>query len=102
MTVSVQQVSDYVGAEPTEVNDVARCLNAAVVLISAYIGSTVIPTDILDQCTLDVAFNLYMRQTSVSGSPSQMTFDAPGMGNLVPRDPLTIVYPLLNRYVMPF
>jgi hypothetical protein len=66
MAVTVVQFRSYVGTK--EVSDfVDTCLASAVQMVSKFVGSSRVPTDILDSAILSCASELFHRRSAPNG-----------------------------------
>lgn len=102
MAVTVEEFAEYVGLEPTDPR-LSPSLTTAVDLLSDVLGwsSVAIPESVRGQITLEVAHEIYKRADSTSGGSASVDYGT-GQAVLGPRDPLTRVWPMIRRYVMPF
>lgn len=97
MTVSLQQLQEYIGTEESG-SFITGCLNSAKSLVETYIGSIeTVPTHIEDQGVLICASELFHRRSAPNGIAQFATMD--GSPIRVGKDPMTAVYPLLLPYV---
>lgn len=97
MTVSLQQLQDYIGTEETG-DFITGCLNSAKSLVETYIGSIeTVPTHIEDQGVLICASELFHRRSAPNGIAQFASMD--GSPVRVAKDPMGAVYPLLLPYV---
>ncbi len=98
MTVGVSDLREYVGASVSDDTFLATCLGQAVELIEIYAGDQLIPDSILDGCYLTVGSEIYQRRNAPSGITNFASPD--GSAIRLARDPLTSVYPILDRFVI--
>lgn len=97
MTVSLQQLQDYIGTEETG-DFISGCLNSAKSLVEKYIGEVSgVPTHIEDQAVLIAASELFHRRSAPNGIAQFASMD--GQPIRVGKDPLSAVYPLLLPWV---
>ena len=97
MTVSLQQLQNYIGTEETG-DFITGCLNSAKSLVETYIGSIeTVPTHIEDQGVLICASELFHRRSAPNGIAQFASMD--GSPVRVAKDPMGAVYPLLLPYV---
>lgn len=76
---------------------VASHLAAAKVLVDDYVGASDIPDSVLANCYMQLAQELQLRQRSPGGITS---FAGGEVATRVARDPMTSIYPILDRYVV--
>ena len=97
MTVSLQQLQEYIGTEESS-NFITGCLNSAKSLVSNYIGEvTTVETHLEDQAVLICASELFHRRSAPNGIAQFASMD--GSPIRMGKDPMTAVYPLLLPYV---
>lgn len=96
--MDTETLRNYIGALPQDDEFIGQCLDAAELLINSYIGSANVPQDIRERCYLETGSELYHRRQAPLGISQFATFDAAPIR--IARDPLTGVYPILNRYVI--
>lgn len=97
MTATVEDLRAYVGASISDNDFLASCLNEAVDLVEAYVGTADVPNSVLDNCYLQVGSEIYHRRNAPSGITQFASFD--GTALRVARDPMQSAYPLLQRFV---
>lgn len=102
MTTVPTDLASYVdGAASSDAEFLLACEARAQALLSAYLGSAVVPPEVVRAAELEVAAELFARRGLSHGL---VTFGG-GEGDVqavrVNRDPLTLAYPLLARYVRP-
>ena len=90
----------YVGASSVDDTFAKECWDTATDLITSYVQSTKVPTQILKRCTLEVGSELFHRRSAPMGISQYSSYD--GAPIRIARDPLAAVYPLLNRYMVRF
>ena len=97
--VSVDAVMDYLGAGESDREFVAVCVATATTLVDAYVGATSVPEDIMDAATTQTASEMFHRKSAPSGVAQFSSLD--GISPIrVAKDPMTSVYPMLNRWVV--
>lgn len=106
MTMELSDFKAYIN-EKTDTNDVLleACLADAIVLLNKYVGEAAVPEEIQDRSSLIVAADLYERRKAPNGIVNQQFQNFDGVGQAparIARDPLAGVYPLLNRWVLPW
>lgn len=90
----------YVGADASETTFVTSCWSQAQVLIEEYVGSAIVPDEVLDRATLEVGSELFHRRNAPNGVTQFAAFD--GAAIRVARDPMIGAYSLLAKWVVPF
>jgi hypothetical protein len=101
MTVSVEQVADWMRVPDDRVHEIEEFLTAAQEMVDQFVGDTVIPESILDLAVMRVTSNLW----NDDGLPvSTNSFYGVDTGNAIPamRDPMTGAYILLRKWVSPW
>ena len=100
-TVTAQQLADYCGSSLNA--DVERSLGVAEVLVADAFAEAykTVPEAVHNQVVLEVGFALLKRSDSPSGGSQGVEY---GTGQAVqgPKDPMTQVWPIIRRYVLPF
>lgn len=96
--VTVDDLKDYVGASVSDTDFLTKCLGTAQNLVDAYVGSNLIPDEVLDNAYLQVGSEIYNRRSAPSGIAQFAAFD--GAPVRVARDPMTSTYPILNRFMV--
>lgn len=103
MAVTLGDLKGYINSPTADDVFLQSCLDQAEELVTGYVGATPsVPNLILDRATLEVAAEMYHRKNMVSGSSQFTSFDGGPTPVRGPRDPLTMVYPMLNRWMVPF
>jgi len=105
MAVALTDLKEYVGVTSTSKDALLTdCLEDATALLNKYMGSAVVPTNIVDRCTLMVAYDLYERRNAPNGIVNTQFQGADGQPATarIARDPLQGVYPILSRWVLPW
>jgi hypothetical protein len=98
--VTDEQLLDYVGGTQSDLEFVGKCLVQAIMLVNAYcIRTPLIPQEILDNAYLQVGSELFHRRNAPSGIAQFSSLDGTSPVR-VAKDPMTSVYPLLNRWVV--
>ena len=96
LTVSLADFQAYVGTDETG-DFITSSLNAGHALVDDYQGEIVVPTQVHVQAVLITASELFHRRSAPNGIAQFASMD--GAPIRVARDPMTSVYPLLQRYV---
>ena len=97
MTVSLNQLQEYIGTEESG-DFITGCLNSGKSLVERYIGTVdTVPTHVEDQAVLIVSSELFHRRSAPNGIAQFASMD--GSPIRVGKDPMTAVYPLLLPYV---
>ena len=95
-----EQLLDYVGGTQSDLDFVEQCLAQAIMLVNAYcVRTPEIPEEILDNAYLQVGSELFHRRNAPSGIAQFSSLDGTSPVR-VAKDPMTSVYPLLNRWVV--
>jgi hypothetical protein len=98
--VNDEQLLDYVGGNQSDLEYVGKCLVQAIMLVNAYcIRTPLIPQEILDNAYLQVGSELFHRRNAPSGIAQFSSLDGTSPVRIA-KDPMTSVYPLLNRWVV--
>ena len=91
---------NFVGGNQSDRDFVSKCLAQAIMLVNAYcIRTPEVPEDILDNAYLQVGSELFHRRNAPSGIAQFSSLDGTSPVR-VAKDPMTSVYPLLNRWVV--
>ena len=91
---------DYVGGNQSDRDFVSKCLAQAIMLVNAYcIRTPEVPEEILDNAYLQVGSELFHRRNAPSGIAQFSSLDGTSPVR-VAKDPMTSIYPLLNRWVV--
>lgn len=103
MTVTIEQLREYVGASEGEYESLlSDCLLEAEALVQHYVGVKPVPLPIADRAVKEVAAGLFDRRNAPSGILPQQFATTEGVVSSparVARDPLTPAYGLLRRFV---
>lgn len=106
MAVILEDLKEYVGDENFEYDSLLEaCLGDAVVLLNKYVGAATVPENIMDRCTLIVAYDLFERRNAPNGIANTQFATVDGIGQSptrIARDPLAGVYHMLGRFVLPW
>ena len=94
-----EQLLDFVGGTQSDLDFVEQCLAQAIMLVNAYCIRTEVPEEILDNAYLQVGSELFHRRNAPSGIAQFSSLDGTSPVR-VAKDPMTSVYPLLNRWVV--
>jgi uncharacterized protein YuzB (UPF0349 family) len=94
-----QDLLDYVGGTQSDLEFVGKCLVQAIMLVNAYCIRTEVPEEVLDNAYLQVGSELFHRRNAPSGIAQFSSLDGTSPVR-VAKDPMTSVYPLLNRWVV--
>lgn len=96
MTVTVEQLQNYVGTKETG-DFIQGCLDSSVLMVRRFVGSESVPSTVMDQAVLQVASELFHRRSAPNGI-SQFA-DLTGNAIRIARDPMVAAYDLLRPYV---
>lgn len=96
--VTVEQLIQTWNAGFQHEADVKSALDAAVILVDQYVGTTVVPDEILSLCYSRVAQTLF-EQSNVANNTG---YEQEGAPTPINRNPMNAVYPILQRYVLPW
>lgn len=124
MTVTVDRLAEYVGADPAGeyVDLLGNCLAEAAALVTGHLGRlagftvengtwTWAPDDpvegppvpILDRAHLEVSADLFMRRNAPHGIINEQNgYGYGGDAIRINRDPMAPAYPLLSAWAVPF
>ncbi len=73
----VDALANYLGLhDDSEFETVGECWEMANTLVRRYIGSAVVPVEVLDRVILEVGASLYRRQSAPGGATQFTTFDS--------------------------
>lgn len=97
MAVTGSTLMTYVNGNPADATFVEGCLVQAQALVSRFIGSAEVPTDVRDRAVLETGSELYHRRQAPLGESQFATPDAVPVRR--PRDPMHAAYPLLEAFV---
>lgn len=97
--MTTDYLMSYLGTSESDREFVGECLQQATTLINTYIGSAVVPEDIMNNALTQVSSELFHRRNAPSGIAQFSSLD--GVSPIrVAKDPMTSVYPILRRYVV--
>lgn len=88
---------EYVGAKDTALPFATTCATDAASLVDTYVGTVVIPIEILDRAVLEVGAELFHRKSAKNGIAQFAATD--GAPVRIARDPMVAAYPLLDRFM---
>ena len=95
-----EQLLDFVGGNQSDLEFAGKCVAQAIMLVNAYcVRTPEIPEEILDNAYLQVGSELFHRRNAPSGIAQFSSLDGTSPVR-VAKDPMTSVYPLLNRWVV--
>ncbi|MBZ4485992.1 hypothetical protein LQ938_09555 [Microbacterium sp. cx-55] len=89
---------EYVGAGVSHNDLLTRCWETATGLVGVYVGTSVVPAPLLELATLQVAAELFQRQSAPNGIAQFQTPDGT-TGIRVARDPMLSAYPILKPFL---
>lgn len=84
----------YVGSPDSDNTFVNDCWEQAESLVNRFIGTAVVPADVLDRAKIECGSELYHRRSAPNGVAQFATLDG-GQAVRVARDPMVGAYPLL-------
>lgn len=87
----------YVGASDSDAPYVGTCWDEAEALVTAFVGSAVVPASVIERATLEVGSELYHRRQAPNGIAQFASFDSAPIR--VARDPMVGAYPILARFM---
>lgn len=96
--VTSEDLRVYVGGSASDIDYIEDCLTQAKSLVDAYVATTEVPEDILDNAYLQTGSELFNRRNAPSGVAQFSAFD--GQPVRVSNDPMRSSYALLNRWVV--
>jgi hypothetical protein len=101
MSVTVDELRQYVGAKADKDSILERNLDSAIELIDRYLGSKLnaVPEQVYESAVLLVAQELYYRDTRNSSSGGQYATSEGFITATPKRDPVHFAYPLLRPFV---
>lgn len=102
MAVTTERFMDYIGCDPnTDTADATSTLEVAVVMVNNYVGTNVVPAEVVDLAVLRVGSALWSAEHVPTRSTDNFyeTNEAPAPTN---RDPMTGAYVLLRKWVLPW
>ncbi len=85
----------YVGAHADDTAFVTQCWDEATDLVTAFIGTQIVPESIKDRAILETGSELFHRRNSPQGLAQMAAFD--GSPVRVARDPMVGAYPILAK-----
>ncbi len=98
--VTSEDLLAYVGGTQGDLQWTDKCIVQAIMLVNAYcIRTPDIPQEILDNAYLQVGSELFHRKNAPSGIAQFSSLDG-STPVRVAKDPMTSVYPILNRWVV--
>lgn len=98
-------LKDYVGSKDSNKDSfIETCYNTAVVLVDDALETAwrEVPETVLSMLYLEVGSELFKRKDAPSGTSMYAQFDGGSVPLRGPRDPLSQVRPIINRYVVAF
>lgn len=95
--MSATDLQEYVGASDLDATFVADCYQTADKLVTAFVGNTRIPADVLERARLEVGSELYHRRSAPNGIAQFASMD--GTPVRVARDPMIGAKPLLLQWM---
>ena len=87
----------YVGAPDSDNTFVGDCWTQAESLVTKFVGTSVVPADVLTRAKIECGSELYHRRSAPNGIAQFATLDG-GSAVRVARDPMIGAYPLLFPY----
>ena len=96
--LTIDSLMDFLGAPEGDRDFVSECLLQAATLVSAYTTSAIVPQNIYDLSSQQVASELYNRRNAPSGIAQFSSLDGQTPFR-VAKDPMTSVYAILGRFV---
>lgn len=100
MTVTDQQLSDYLNAAPSDLTIVKDVRKEAEALVERYIRDYEVPEVIQDRAVKELGAELFAKRSATGGVVNFATGSDAAPIRLA-RDPMTPVYPLLEPFVTP-
>ncbi len=97
MVMTPANLLTYVGAKDAQLDFVTECWDEAVILVTAYIDTVVVPEEVLDRAIEEVGAELFNRKSAKNGIAQFGAVD--GQPVRIARDPMVAAYPLLDRFV---
>lgn len=106
-TVTPEVFASYLGVsadyEDYDGPRVERAIASSYALLDALLAGCSplrpVPGAIYEQAALEAAQAIYKRQDTTSGTDPSVVYQGGGAPTRAPRDPLTLVYPLVRRYI---
>jgi hypothetical protein len=94
-----EDLKSYVGATDSDDDYVESCWDESVYLVNNFADADVVPEKLMDRAYLECGSELYHRRSAPNGIAQFTSYD--GSPVRIARDPMTPVYALLRRYVLP-
>jgi hypothetical protein len=94
-----EDLKSYVGATDADDTFVEQCWDQANYLVNNFADVDDVPEDLMNRAYLECGSELYHRRSAPNGIAQFSAFD--GQPIRIARDPMTPVYALLRRYVLP-
>lgn len=91
------ELKAYVGAPDSDNAFVSDCWDQAHTLVDHFVGTVVVPADVLKRAKIECGSELYHRRSAPNGVAQFATLDG-GSAIRVARDPMVGAYPLLTPY----
>ena len=96
--VTAEELRVYVGGSASDIDYLQDCVDQAQALVDAYVATTTVPEEILDNAVLQTGSELFNRRNAPSGVAQFSAFD--GQPVRVSNDPMRSTYAILNRWVV--
>lgn len=96
--VTTNDLLDYVGS--TDTTFAEQCLTEATLMVEEFVGSSIVPSEIMDRAVLETASELFHRRNAPSGLQQFANFD--GVPARLSKDPMTQAYAYLSMWVVRF
>lgn len=99
--VTLADAKAYVNPGSTTTQDdtyLTSCIAEALELVTAFIGTAVVPATSKDRAVLETTSELYHRRNAPNGLAQFAAFD--GQPIRVARDPMVGAYPILSRFMV--
>lgn len=97
--MTFEDLKSYVGATDSDDTFTESCWDQSVHLVNNFADADVVPEDLMDRAYLECGSELYHRRSAPNGIAQFTSYD--GSPVRIARDPMTPVYALLRRYVLP-
>ena len=94
-----EDLKSYVGATDSDDTFVESCWDQAENLVNNFADADDVPADLMLRAYLECGSELYHRRSAPNGIAQFTSYD--GSPVRIARDPMTPVYALLRRYVLP-
>ena len=94
-----EDLKSYVGATDSDDAYVESCWDESVHLVNNFADADAVPEKLMDRAYLECGSELYHRRSAPNGIAQFTSYD--GSPVRIARDPMTPVYALLRRYVLP-